>query len=202
MDTSTLAIVLLLVLALFATFGFRKYRVDSVKKELADDPDVEATGHTFGLELRTRPPRREGTVSSAGGKNNPPRWDVWSRAQLEARTSLSLSREGIFGSIREAVGFKDIHLGDEAFDRDFTIRGSDEAAVKDLLADGTVKAAITRLFTHDVWTLRVSADGEVHCRARRRRLDSSTPKELLLEVTSLCDLLEETERASLPASRA
>lgn len=47
---------------------------------------------------------------------------------------FSVYRTSIFSGIAKVLGMQDIEVGDDAFDRDFIVKGSDESRVRTLLA--------------------------------------------------------------------
>lgn len=48
---------------------------------------------------------------------------------------FTISRAGIFSTIASKLGFQDIEIGNEQFDKAFVIKSNDESRVKQLLAD-------------------------------------------------------------------
>jgi len=196
----TFALIIFGLLTTFIVIGTaaQRRRIDRIRAELAGDPDVEVAPDRTSLKLHTRPPRRTAhVVPAGGGKNDPSRWDIYCSVHLEPSTTLTLSREGFFGKLREAFGSEDIHLGDAEFDRTFTVRGSDAGAVKALLSNPEAKRAIEALFTGQVWDVGIDARGNVHGRAARAGLDAATPKWLLLALVSLGDALEAVDAQQL-----
>jgi hypothetical protein len=48
---------------------------------------------------------------------------------------FTIYRRGVFSDIAKRFGMQDIEIGDEAFDRDFIVKASDESQVRSLLSD-------------------------------------------------------------------
>lgn len=57
---------------------------------------------------------------------------------------FSIYRSGIFSDLGEFLGFQDIEIGDECFDRDFVIKSSNEDKVRELLAEPRIRELIDR----------------------------------------------------------
>ena len=57
---------------------------------------------------------------------------------------FSIYRSGIFSDLGEFLGFQDIKIGSEDFDRDFVIKSSDEDKVRELLAEPRIRELIDR----------------------------------------------------------
>lgn len=55
---------------------------------------------------------------------------------------FTVYREGFFSSIGKAFGMQDIEVGDPYFDQEFIIKGNNEAKIKQLLNDPTLKQLI------------------------------------------------------------
>jgi len=55
---------------------------------------------------------------------------------------FTVYRKGIFSDIAKRFGMQDVEVGDEAFDRDFVIKGTDEAKLKDLFASPRIRELI------------------------------------------------------------
>ncbi len=47
---------------------------------------------------------------------------------------FTIYRQSIFSGLGKMLGMQDIEVGDEAFDRDFIVKGSDESSVRELLS--------------------------------------------------------------------
>lgn len=200
MDDTLLHVGVFGIIAVVVVVGFivQKKRIEELRAAFADDPDVEiAQGWIF--RMNTRAPHRPGHIGQAGGgKNNPPRWDIVSEAkELSSRTTLSLSREGALGSLREMFGMKDVHVGDADFDKAFTVRGSDSDAVRGIVSNPPVMDAVRALFALDVWSFEVKKNGAVSVRAPRSNLSGDHAKALLLATVQLANVLD--DNASQPA---
>lgn len=57
---------------------------------------------------------------------------------------FSIYRSGIFSGFGEFLGFQDVEVGDEDFDRAFVIKASDENKVRELLAEPQIRELINR----------------------------------------------------------
>jgi hypothetical protein len=57
---------------------------------------------------------------------------------------FSIYRRGLFSDIAKRFGMQDIEVGDPAFDRDFIVKATDEALVRGLLANATIRDLIAR----------------------------------------------------------
>lgn len=55
---------------------------------------------------------------------------------------FTVYRKGFFSDIGKRLGMQDIEIGDASFDRDFIIKGDDEAKVRALLADVRIRELI------------------------------------------------------------
>lgn len=174
-------------------------KMQQLREQFANDPDVQiADGWMFRMNTR-EPNRPAHVVQAGGGKNNPPRWDVVSEvSQLAGRTTLSLSREGALGALREMFGVKDVHIGDAEFDKAYTIRGSDSDAVRGIISAPPVMDAVRDLFALDVWSFEVKKNGALSVRAARgHTLNADHAKALLLATVRLANALE--QNANQPA---
>ena len=56
---------------------------------------------------------------------------------------FTIYRKGIFSSLGKMLGMQDIEIGDEAFDRDFIVKSSDEARVRELLSSPRLRELIS-----------------------------------------------------------
>jgi len=56
-----------------------------------------------------------------------------------------LSPEGLIGRFGKLLGLQDVQVGDAAFDRAFLVRSSDEAKVRQFLANPSIRAAMLEL---------------------------------------------------------
>lgn len=166
---------------------------DAISEELANDPDVEAVPGRSTLSLRTRPPRRAATAVAAGRGRGSRRWDAKSQVRLEPHTTLSIAPAVFLGGLRVASGVA-VLIGDEAFDRAFTVRGGDSEVVKQLLASREARFAVETLFAHEVDSLHIDAEGIATCSGRRDGLSVGQPKRLLRALVSLLDELEAASR--------
>lgn len=184
--------------SLVLAFLWQKKQVARLREEFANDPEVEVEDG-WTIRMNTRPPLRPGHVTQAGGgKNNPARWDVVCEAKdFSARTTLSLSREGAFGSLREMLGVKDVHVGEEGFDKKYTVRGTDPDAVRGIVSQQAVMAAVDELFALEVWSVEVKKNGAVAVRAPRSRTSGTHAKALLVSTVLLAALLD--DNANQPA---
>ena len=52
---------------------------------------------------------------------------------------FTVYRKGLFTDIAKRFGMQDVEVGDEAFDRDFVIKGTDEGKLRDLFANPRVR---------------------------------------------------------------
>ena len=52
---------------------------------------------------------------------------------------FTVYRKGIFTDIAKRFGMQDVEVGDEAFDRDFVIKGTDEGKLRDLFANPRIR---------------------------------------------------------------
>ncbi len=134
-----------------------------------NDPDFEIVPSSWQSAIRTKRAPVVTVTAGGGGKNNPTRWDASSFApRMGRRTSLHLSREGLTGKLRELVGVKDVRTGDSAFDERFTIRGAEPDAIRGVLANDDVRAAIAALFDVPAWSVEVRGEkGAVTVRCPR-----------------------------------
>lgn len=57
---------------------------------------------------------------------------------------FTVYRKGIFSGLGKMLGMQDIEIGDESFDQDFIIKGTDEARVRELLSNPKIRALIAR----------------------------------------------------------
>jgi hypothetical protein len=57
---------------------------------------------------------------------------------------FTIYRKGIFSDLGKKLGMQDIEVGAEPFDRDFIIKGNDEARVRELLSDQKIRELIAR----------------------------------------------------------
>jgi hypothetical protein len=55
---------------------------------------------------------------------------------------FTVYRKGMFSGIAKMLGMQDIEIGDESFDRDFIIQGSDETRVRELLSNQKIRELI------------------------------------------------------------
>lgn len=132
------------------------------------------------------------TVKTSRGRNNSvPLWDiVVDGVGLGARTSLQISREGLLGALRDAVGFRDVEVGDADFDGRFKIRGHDADVVRGALGSDEARAAIADIFDDtDVWQCRLDRRGRLHVVVRRERLDPQEARHRLACVRRLAAAL-------------
>jgi hypothetical protein len=165
------------------------------------DPEFVAIEQSFWrVELRTRHGRLESRLwpSSTGGKNSRPTWEARvERVALGGLTTLQLGREGFFGAIRDAIGLKDIQLGDAAFDKRFTIRGADDELIRGVLADGATRDAVSALFADDrVMSCRLDRNKQLAVRMYRRRFDEHEARDIMGRVRHLAACLDRGENAT------
>jgi hypothetical protein len=71
--------------------------------------------------------------SKPGSKHSPPKTKVSCPLAAGRDLAMSLASENIFQKASKLVGAQDIEVGNDAFDRAFMVKGSDESAVKALL---------------------------------------------------------------------
>jgi hypothetical protein len=135
----------------------------------ANDQDFDVVPSAWQSAIRTKRAPIVTVTAAGGGKNNPTRWDAMSLApKVGRRTSLHLSREGLAGKLRELVGLRDVRTGDSEFDERFTVRGAEPDAVRGILANDDVRAAIHALFNVPAWSIDVRGEsGLVHVRCPR-----------------------------------
>jgi hypothetical protein len=57
---------------------------------------------------------------------------------------FSIYRSGIFSELGEFLGFQDVEIGNEDFDKAFVIKSSDEDKVRELLAEPRIRELIDR----------------------------------------------------------
>lgn len=57
---------------------------------------------------------------------------------------FTVYRKGIFSGLGKMLGMQDIEIGDESFDQDFIIKGTDEARVRELLSNTKIRELIAR----------------------------------------------------------
>ena len=55
---------------------------------------------------------------------------------------FTVYRKGVFSGIGKMLGMQDIEIGDESFDKDFILKGNDEARVRDLLSNQKIRELI------------------------------------------------------------
>jgi len=174
----------------------------------ADDAEHTATASFLrGVRVSHREGLENGiTATASGGRHSSvPLWDaVVDGVGLGARTSLHISREGLLGALRDAVGLRDIEVGDPDFDRTWKIRGHDADVVRGALAGAEVRAAIVGLFAEaDVWSCRLDRQGRLHVVMRRERLDPQEARYRLAGVRRLAGALHEARDVDpvLPPAR-
>ncbi len=198
MDQLFVPIVFVALLLVVAGVHVRQTR--AFARSLETDPDLEPT-HEAGMACRTRRSPVVSAYGRGGGKNDPSRWDL--TASLPAvgeRTSLSLSREGMFGALREMFGVQDIRVGDPSFDSGYTIRGSDPDAVRGLLGPEEVKCALEVFFGLGAWSFQIDRPGGRVTATCRRGLGYSL-EEVRNATAALQRALEAFERNAQAASR-
>lgn len=57
---------------------------------------------------------------------------------------FTIHRRGFFSDIAKRFGMQDIEIGDEAFDRDFIIKATDESKIRELLANPHLRELLDR----------------------------------------------------------
>jgi len=123
--------------------------------------------------------------------------------RLAAHTSLRVSFEGYSGAYREKLGMTDIHIGNEVFDKRFTIRGSRAEVVRAALAGPAVQQVITRLFEDSVGVVRFEVDDDgLSVSVKRMNMEASAARALLLAVRAIAVLLDDTIPADAPPREA
>ena len=166
------------------------------------DTDYVASASFWQVTVTTRRGQRPATLkpTSSGGKNSTPLWDISvDNLRLARRTTLSLSEEGVFGALRNAIGLKDVHVGNAAFDKRFTIRGSDEDVVRAVLARQDVQDAVRDLFEANIWACSLTSAGRLMVRMRRTSLVADEARQRLALVRRLGDILDQAaDVAALP----
>jgi hypothetical protein len=128
---------------------------------------------TIGLATKDSEPLAQ-AVAAGGGKNNPTRWDVTSMARrMGVRTTLHIDREGVFGALRETFGKHDVHTGDDAFDKQFCLRGGDADIVRGVFQEASVQHAVRVLFEQRaVRYVKLNADGGLYAWVGRAGLNA------------------------------
>lgn len=189
------------VVVMVASTLWQKRKIDKAREKYANDPDVEVLpGWAFTLRTKREP---FVTVTPAGGgKNNPPVWRIACRAAgLAGKSSLSLSREGVLGGLREKLGFKDVHIGDEDFDRLWTIRGSDADVLRALLLNRSMQSAVGAVFgVAQLSVIHIDDRGNLSGTAPRSGLDDEQARALALSLFDFVATLDEHTR-QLPLVR-
>ncbi len=197
------AVVIVLQLTLVAgVVGAVVYAVKRARKKwtdaLAHDADVEPVmgSWTAGLSLRTRRPPHIRCTVRGGGKNNPPVWSLeGDGVRLAARTTLDISEEGFFGSMREKVGWQDVHIGDAGFDARYTIRGSDADAIRGVLSVPAVRTALRTAFDGGLSVVRISDNGRVVASGPRGGREPHDAKARALALQALVVVLDDNAQA-------
>lgn len=189
--------------AIVGASWWQQKKREELRRALDGDPDVEIASELkwfTPVAIQTRPPRRAARMAAAGGgKNNPSRWDILSRCE-GMKTTVSVSREGFSGVLREAVGMKDVHVGDESFDKLVCLRGSVGDAVRGIFTSASVQQA-TRALLEDkqLWSFRIDDASNVHARYARYGIDPVDMKGKILRVVALADAIENAaDRPALP----
>jgi hypothetical protein len=166
------------------------------------DNDYVANASFLQVTVTTRRGQRPATLkpTSTGGKNSTPLWDISvDNLRLARRTTLSLSEEGVFGALRNAIGLKDVQVGDAAFDKRFTIRGSNDDVVRAILARQDVQDAVRDLFEASIWSCNLTSAGRLMVRMRRGSLAADEARQRLALVRRLGDMLDQAaDVAALP----
>jgi hypothetical protein len=179
---------------IYAAQNARK-RFAALTAVLADDAQVRLTpgvSWRSTTQIETRAPLRQATmVSVAGDKNEPARWSITTQVDaLVAKTTVSLSREGFAGKLRERIGLKDVHIGIDDFDALVCLRGSDADLLRGVFTTPAVMRATLELFADQSFMrLDVGTSGRVTCEMRRAGLDGLDMKRKLLAVVALADAL-------------
>ena len=194
----SLAYVALVFVAIFWSIArsSRKSRREREEFEAAfvGDPDFTlAREHAFApVRLQTRRGVPVGELWVRGGGKSADRWEAVSRVmRTAARTTLSITTEGVTGRLREAAGVVDVHTGDLDFDRRFCVRGSDEDVVRGILQAPMVRAAVHELFaTAGVWRFTVYANGRAETQAARTGLSAPHARAVLERTLALVAALE------------
>jgi hypothetical protein len=171
-------------------YRLRKRFVEAFEGDL----EYVANAGFWQVSVTTRRGERPATLmpTSSGGKNSTALWDIFvDNLRLSRRTTLNLSEEGVFGALRNAIGLKDVQVGDAAFDKRFAIRGSDDDVVRAVLSRDDVKDAVNDLFTADIWSCSVNSAGRLMVRMRRKSLVADEARQRLALVRRLADVLEQ-----------
>lgn len=196
MDSIFAPLVFVAILALVV--GFTVFQHRSFGRSLASDPDLEPVSGAWEIACRTRRAPVVTAHGRGGGKNNPSRWDlVASLPSVGDRTSISLSREGMLGALREMVGIQDVRVGDPSFDSLYTIRGTDPNLVRGFLEPEDVKSALDVFFGHGAWSLQIHHPGGKVTATCRRGMGYSI-EEVRTATAGLQRVLEAFERNTLP----
>lgn len=159
----------------------------------ANDPDFDVVPNSWQTGIHSKRSPFVTVVAAGGGKNNPTRWDASSVAvRVGRRTSLHVSREGFAGKLRELVGVKDVRTGDTAFDEHYTIRGAEPDAIRGILANDDVRAAIRAMFDVPAWSIDVRGEGgAVAVRCPRNGLNAAQAREVGRRAQALVEVLEQ-----------
>lgn len=159
---------------------------------LENDPDVVSMPPKWGqARCQTRRAPLVDVVAAGGGKNNPRRWEATASAPgVGARTSVNVSPEGAAGALRELVGVKDVHTGDDDFDKAYTVRGGEPDVVRGIFASVEVKDAVRALFAVPASRFEIKDGGAVFARCSRAGMDGMQAKRVALALARLVDVLE------------
>ncbi len=167
---------------------------------LATDPYIEPTN--LGVfSFRTREPYHPADIEVAGERtrNRHPYWRVTTKAKtLGLRTSLSLSREGPLGALREAAGIKDIHVGNAEFDKAYTLRGNEPGLLRMIFSRPETQRAVARAFsTTALQSFNMEHGGAIECQAAIQRKTVDEARLLLLAVAKLAADLDQATAAEM-----
>jgi hypothetical protein len=182
------------------TVQAKRKRIAAFRAQLAHDSEVLLTEPpaTLGFyasivppSIRTRRPPFVTVTYWPGGRNSPERWRCDCASPGFGRlSSLSLSKEGVLGVLRESLGVQDVHIGDADFDREFTVRGSNADVIKRVLSSPSVQYAIRTLFEEATDCQITGGTGDVCVYLRCRGLDAQTAKAHAHRVAALITALE------------
>jgi hypothetical protein len=57
---------------------------------------------------------------------------------------FTIYRKGVFSELAKRLGMQDVSVGDEAFDKDFIIKGTDEGKLRDLFGNARIRELLAK----------------------------------------------------------
>jgi hypothetical protein len=157
--------------------------------------------------IRTRPNQRFApslVAASTGGKHKVQLWRARvSDVRLAQRTTLRLAREGVFAGLRELLGFKDVQIGDPAFDDAYKVSGGDVDVVRAVVSAPRSRDAIAALFAVPVRvrSVELKPSGDLEVETLRNGLSPAEAIAVLDAVIALAAVLDDArDVAALPSS--